>query len=147
MMTNDHMAGYERNYHAMGRVKRGTRRALEAHIGTVQMASSPESGEIQAARRAVLDISGSGWIAVQVSPHELMQAVMSASGKRFTIEKQSDPVDFLTWLLNTLHVGLTDGKRSKPSVITRCFQGELKVTTEAGTGAQPPHCLGSGLAR
>ncbi len=60
---------------------------------------------------------------------------MSASGKRFTIEKQSDPVDFLTWLLNTLHVGLTNGKRSRPSVVTQCFQGELEVTTEAGSGA------------
>jgi len=70
----------------------------------------------------------------QVSPHEFMQAVMTASGKRFTIEKQSDPVDFLTWLLNTLHVGLTGGKRTRPSIITQCFQGELEVTTEAGTG-------------
>lgn len=76
-------------------------------------------------------------LAWQVSPHEFMQAVMTASGKRFTIEKQSDPVDFLTWLLNTLHVGLTGGKRTRPSIITQCFQGELEVTTEAGTGAAP----------
>lgn len=70
----------------------------------------------------------------QVSPHEFMQAVMTGSAKRFTIEKQSDPVDFLTWLLNSLHAALTKGKRSKPSIITKCFQGELQVTTEAGTG-------------
>ena len=73
----------------------------------------------------------------QVSPHEFMQAVMSASGKRFTIEKQSDPVEFFTWLLNTLHLGLTSNKRKKPSIITRCLQGELQITTEAGTGALP----------
>ena len=63
-----------------------------------------------------------------------MQAVMSASAKRFTIEKQSDPVEFFTWLLNTLHLGLTGNKRKKPSIITRCLQGELQITTEAGTG-------------
>ena len=39
----------------------------------------------------------------QVSPHEFMQAVMQESGKRFLIDKQSDPVQFLTWLLNALH--------------------------------------------
>jgi hypothetical protein len=36
-----------------------------------------------------------------------MQAVMSASQRRFTIEEQSDPVEFCSWLLNTLHLGLT----------------------------------------
>lgn len=70
----------------------------------------------------------------QVSPHEFMQAVMAASDKRFTIEKQSDPNDFFAWLLNTLHLGLTNNKRKKASIITRCFQGELEITTEAGTG-------------
>ena len=64
-----------------------------------------------------------GWaLGVQVSPHEFMQAVMTASAKRFTIEKQSDPVDFLSWFLNMLHTDLTGGKRKKPSIISRCFQ-------------------------
>ena len=40
---------------------------------------------------------------------------MSASGKRFTIDQQSDPVDFLSWLVNTLHTELTGGKRKKRS--------------------------------
>lgn len=66
-----------------------------------------------------------------------MQTVMTTSGKRFTIEKQSDPVEFFSWLLNTLHLGLTNGKRKRASIITRCFQGELQITTEAGTGAAP----------
>ncbi|GAX85297.1 hypothetical protein CEUSTIGMA_g12714.t1 [Chlamydomonas eustigma] len=70
----------------------------------------------------------------QVSPHEFMQAVMTCSKKRFVIEKQSDPVEFFSWLLNTLHSDLTGGKIKKQSIITQCFQGELEVTTEKGTG-------------
>lgn len=70
----------------------------------------------------------------QVSPHEFMQAVMSASHRRFTIEQQSDPVEFWSWLLNALHMGLTGGKPKRSSIITSTFQGELQVTTLAGTG-------------
>ena len=40
---------------------------------------------------------------------------MAASGKRFTIDKQSDPVEFLSWLANTLHHDLTGGKRKRRS--------------------------------
>lgn len=58
----------------------------------------------------------------QVSPHEFMQAVILASKKRFTLDAQSDPVDFFAWLLNALHLDLTNGKPKKPSVITDCFQ-------------------------
>lgn len=90
-------------------------------------ASPPDAADVHAADGALPAAS-------QVSPHEFMQAVMSASAKRFTIEKQSDPVEFFTWLLNTLHLGLTGNKRKKPSIITRCLQGELQITTEAGTG-------------
>jgi U4/U6.U5 tri-snRNP-associated protein 2 len=70
----------------------------------------------------------------QVSPHEFMQAVMAASNKRFIIDRQSDPVEFLSWLVNSLHLDLTGGKRKKRSVITDCLQGELQVVTQAGTG-------------
>lgn len=59
---------------------------------------------------------------MQVSPHEFMQQVMAASAKRFTIEKKSDPLEFLSWLLNTIHTDLTGGKRKKPSIISKCFQ-------------------------
>lgn len=69
-----------------------------------------------------------------VSPHEVMQAVMTASNKRFLIDKQSDPVEFLSWLINSLHMDLTAGKRKAPSVITETLQGELRIITEAGTG-------------
>ena len=69
-----------------------------------------------------------------MSPHEFMQAVMAASGKRYSIDKQSDPVEFFAWLLNALHADLTGGKRKRPSIVTACFQGELEITTLAGTG-------------
>ena len=57
-----------------------------------------------------------------VSPHEFMQAVMAASNKRFTIEKQSDALEFWSWFINQLHTELTGGKRKRPSIISRCFQ-------------------------
>lgn len=69
-----------------------------------------------------------------VSPHEVMQVIMSASNKRFLIDRQSDPVEFFSWLVNNLHEGLTGGKRKKPSPVTASLQGELEVVTEAGTG-------------
>ena len=43
------------------------------------------------------------------------QAVMSASSKRFIIDRQSDPLEFLSWLVNSLHLDLTGGKRKKRS--------------------------------
>ena len=67
-------------------------------------------------------------MALQVSPHEFMQAVMMASAKRFTIDKQSDPVDFLSWFLNTVHADLTGSKRKKASIFSRCFQ--VRVITQ-----------------
>ena len=59
---------------------------------------------------------------LQVSPHEFMQAVMAASNKRFTIEKQSDALEFWSWFINQLHTDLTGGRRKRPSIISRCFQ-------------------------
>lgn len=64
----------------------------------------------------------------QVSPHEFMQAVSTASSKRFQPDRQSDPVEFLSWLLHALHSDLTGGKPNKKhSVISRAFQGRLEV--------------------
>ncbi|KMZ62547.1 Ubiquitin carboxyl-terminal hydrolase family protein, partial [Zostera marina] len=66
----------------------------------------------------------------QVSPHEFLQAVMKASKKRFRIGVQSDPVEFMSWLLNTLHADLRVSKKKNSSVIYECFQGELEVVKE-----------------
>ncbi|CAM0912437.1 unnamed protein product [Alopecurus aequalis] len=66
----------------------------------------------------------------QVSPHEFLQAVMKASEKRFQIGVQSDPVEFMSWLLNTLHAKLRSSKKKNRSIIYDCFQGELEVVKE-----------------
>ncbi|KAK4800935.1 hypothetical protein SAY86_021422 [Trapa natans] len=72
----------------------------------------------------------------QVSPHEFLQAVMKASKKRFRIGVQSDPVEFITWLLNTLHTDLKTSKKGN-SIIYQCFQGELEVVREIPAKAIP----------
>lgn len=69
-----------------------------------------------------------------VSPHELLQEISLKSNKKFTLTNQSDPVDFLSWFLNNLHVDL-GGKPTKPgsSYIHKIFQGKLKVESQAIT--------------
>lgn len=69
-----------------------------------------------------------------VSPHELLQEIALRSNKRFTLTTQSDPVDFLSWFLNNLHLGL-GGSKTRPgsSMVQRAFQGRLKVESQAIT--------------
>lgn len=71
-----------------------------------------------------------------VSPHELLQEISLRSNKRFTLTAQSDPVEFLSWFLNNLHLGL-GGSRAKPgsSIVQRIFQGKLKMESQAITVA------------
>ena len=81
----------------------------------------------------------------QVSPHEFLQQVMAASAKKFTIEKKADPLEFLSWLLNTIHADLTGGRRKKPSIISKCFQAShtapLLLCIQVQTGLQGRFCL------
>mmetsp|Transcript_3605 Transcript_3605/g.10831 ORF Transcript_3605/g.10831 Transcript_3605/m.10831 type:complete len:520 (-) Transcript_3605:194-1753(-) len=63
-----------------------------------------------------------------VSPHEFMQEAVDRSSRRFKILEQGDPVEFLAWLLNTLHADLQNDKGH--SVITRTFRGWVRMTTE-----------------
>jgi U4/U6.U5 tri-snRNP-associated protein 2 len=67
-----------------------------------------------------------------VSPHELLQEVALRSSKRFTLTAQSDPVDFINWFLNNLHLAL-GGSKTKPgtSVVQRVFQGTLQIEAQA----------------
>ena len=66
-----------------------------------------------------------------VSPHELLQQISRQSSKRFDLLNQSDPVDFLSWLLNNMHLAL-GGSKTKPgtSIIQRVFQGKLKIESQ-----------------
>ncbi|XP_021727137.1 U4/U6.U5 tri-snRNP-associated protein 2-like isoform X1 [Chenopodium quinoa] len=65
----------------------------------------------------------------QVNPHEFLQAVIKDSDNRFQMGVQSDPVEFMSWLLDTLHLHLTSSNNNT-SIITQCFQGELEVVKE-----------------
>ena len=71
-----------------------------------------------------------------VSPHELLQEVALRSSKRFTLTNQSDPVEFLSWFLNNLHLSL-GGSKTKPlsSPIQRAFQGKLRQESQAISAA------------
>jgi len=59
-----------------------------------------------------------------VSPHEFLQAVTNASKRRFKIIEQSDPLDLLSWLLDTLHRKLKKKKR----VVHDTFKGTVKIS-------------------
>ncbi|KAF2753087.1 cysteine proteinase [Pseudovirgaria hyperparasitica] len=74
-----------------------------------------------------------------VSPHELLQEIALRSSKRYTLTAQSDPVDFLSWFLNHLHLAL-GGLKTKPwtSIVQRVFQGQLKVESQAITARAAP---------
>lgn len=69
-----------------------------------------------------------------VSPHELLQEISLRSNKKFTLTTQSDPVEFLSWFLNNIHLAL-GGSKTKPgtSIIQHVFQGKLKVESQAIT--------------
>jgi len=55
--------------------------------------------------------------------------VMHASGNRFRIGTQADPMDFLAWLLNALHTALGGTKKSGSSIIHRALQGSVRITS------------------
>ncbi|KAF2795631.1 cysteine proteinase [Melanomma pulvis-pyrius CBS 109.77] len=66
-----------------------------------------------------------------VSPHELLQEIALRSSKRFSLTDQSDPVDFLSWFLNNLHLAVGGSKKkSNSSIIQKVFQGTLKIESQ-----------------
>lgn len=64
-----------------------------------------------------------------VSPHEMLQAVVLCSNKRFAITQQGDPIQFLCWLLNSLHGGLSGSPVDTKSVIYEAFRGEMRASS------------------
>lgn len=65
-----------------------------------------------------------------VSPHELLQYISILSKKKFNINQQRDPKEFLVWFLNTLDKSLReDGE----SVISKAFQGKIQIQTKKRT--------------
>lgn len=62
-----------------------------------------------------------------VSPHEMLQAVVLCSKKKFQITEQGDAIEFLSWFLNACHVALNGTKKLKSSIINRTFRGRMKI--------------------
>ncbi|VDM52170.1 unnamed protein product [Angiostrongylus costaricensis] len=54
-----------------------------------------------------------------VSPHEMLQATVLCSDKKFQFIKQGDAAEFMSFLLNTLHIALNGTQKSSSSVIYR----------------------------
>ena len=69
-----------------------------------------------------------------VSPHELMQEIALRSNKKYLLTTQADPVEFLSWFLNHLHLSL-GGSKTKPqtSLIQKIFQGNLRIESQTIT--------------
>ena len=65
-----------------------------------------------------------------VSPHEMLQAVVLCSKKKFQITEQGDAIQFISWLLNALHLALGGTKKVKSSVINKTFRGSMKIQTK-----------------
>ncbi|CAG9531620.1 unnamed protein product [Cercopithifilaria johnstoni] len=64
-----------------------------------------------------------------VSPHEMLQASVLCSNKKFQITKQGDAAEFLNFLLNTLHIALNGTRNTSSSIIYKIFRGRLHEFT------------------
>ncbi|KAI1720037.1 ubiquitin carboxyl-terminal hydrolase domain-containing protein [Ditylenchus destructor] len=64
-----------------------------------------------------------------VSPHEMLQAIVVCSEKKFQIIKQGDAHDFMLWFLNTLHIALNGTGKTSSSIIYRIFRGRMRQFT------------------
>ena len=64
-----------------------------------------------------------------VDPHMLIQAISEQSRKKFSVGKQAEAGEFMAWFLNQLHQGLGGTRKSNSSIVYKCFQGKLQVTT------------------
>ncbi|KAI9291160.1 cysteine proteinase [Neoconidiobolus thromboides FSU 785] len=58
----------------------------------------------------------------QVSPHEVLQEISYCSKKEYRIEKRKEPIKFLAWFLNQLHLDMGGSKKRK-TIISNTFRG------------------------
>lgn len=65
-----------------------------------------------------------------VSPHEFLQEVGKRSAGKFKMTEQGDPVEFLGWIINTLHRDLGGTKKRNSSIIYTAFQGRVQIQTQ-----------------
>ncbi|KAJ3208959.1 hypothetical protein HK099_008610 [Clydaea vesicula] len=66
-----------------------------------------------------------------VKANDYINEISSASKKKFIMLKQNDPIEFLSWFLNSLHTSLVQGpKKGKTSIIHDLFRGELKIESQ-----------------
>ncbi|CAK5030352.1 unnamed protein product [Meloidogyne enterolobii] len=61
-----------------------------------------------------------------VSPHEMLQAVVLCSDKKFQIIRQGDANEFLMWFLNTLHMALNGTGKTSSSIVYQIFRGRMR---------------------
>ena len=62
----------------------------------------------------------------QVSPHEFLQECSNASAGRFKITEVGDPLEFLSWLLNQLHIDLGGSRKPRSSQSSSCRALDLR---------------------
>lgn len=62
-----------------------------------------------------------------ISPHELLQYISILSNKKFNINEQKDPKDFLVWFLNSLGKSF---KEDGESLISKSFQGKIQIQSK-----------------
>ena len=66
-----------------------------------------------------------------VSPHELLHALSIASNGLYRIDQSTDPLQFLSFLLNRLdrEIKAGSGRGRSETIVRECFQGMVRVST------------------
>ncbi|KAK4353745.1 hypothetical protein RND71_025939 [Anisodus tanguticus] len=81
---------------------------------------------------------------MRVTPREptffFLQAVMESSEKCFLKDVQSDPAEFMSWILKTLHADLRGSKKGN-TIIQQSFQGEMEVVKEIHSGNEADNSI------
>ncbi|KAI7690153.1 hypothetical protein SSS_03914 [Sarcoptes scabiei] len=117
--------------HAMSHVSKIRSYFLtESHSETFKLISDPYSSLLlQRFAELLRKLWNPKNFKAHVSPHEMLQAVVLSSKKRFQITKQGDPIEFLSWLLNAVNLALRKIKKDEASIIYKTFRGSMKTFT------------------